>query len=155
MQNNTKSEMSYDEIEEVKTTLVSRNITVQGRRTSIRLEPQMWVALREVAALEECTIHDICTLVSVRKKQNTSLTAAIRVFIMLYFRAASTTEGHRSAGHGNFDRMKQRARVPDVLGTLFSNKKPSAGKGHAAPRAKLNPNSYNNDGYDRANAASL
>lgn len=95
-----------------KTTLISKNITVQGRRTSVRLEPEMWLALRDIALREKCTIHDICSLVSVRKNTHTSLTAAIRVFLMLYFRAATTDEGHRRAGHGDFEHMKRRARVP-------------------------------------------
>lgn len=106
-----------------KTTLVSRNITVMGRRTSVRLEPQMWTALREIAKREQCTIHDICSLISVRKNEKTSLTAAIRVFIMLYFRAATTEEGHKKAGHGNFEFMKQRARLPSQFVSLFAGRK--------------------------------
>jgi hypothetical protein len=46
-----------------------------------------------------------------RKNPRTSLTAAIRVFLMLYFRAASTEDGHGRAGHGNFKNMLDRARV--------------------------------------------
>lgn len=94
-----------------KTTLISKNITVQGHRTSIRLEPEMWMALRDIALREKCSIHDICSLVSVRKNIHTSLTAAIRVFLMLYYRASSTEEGHRRAGHGDFEFMKRRARI--------------------------------------------
>lgn len=96
---------------ESKSSLVSRNITVLGKRTSIRLEPEMWRAVKDIAQREKCTIHDVCSLVSLRKKANTSLTAAIRVFIMLYYKASSTEEGHRSAGHGDFENMKNRARV--------------------------------------------
>ncbi len=98
--------------EDIKSTLVSRNITVFGRRTSVRLEPEMWMALREIAKREECSIHDICSLIGVRKNENTSLTAAIRVFLMLYFRSATTEIGHRNAGHGSFENMKKRARIP-------------------------------------------
>ena len=97
---------------ETKTTLLSRNITVCGRRTSVRLEPEMWRALKEIAKREECTIHDICSLIGIRKNENTSLTAAIRVFLMLYFRASSTEQGHERAGHGDFENMKKRARLP-------------------------------------------
>ena len=94
-----------------KSTLVSRNITVQGRRTSIRLEPEMWAALRDIAKRERCSIHEVCTLVCLRKKENSSLTAAIRVFLMLYYRAAASEEGHNRAGHGDFEHMKRRARI--------------------------------------------
>lgn len=94
-----------------KTTLVSKNITILGRRTSVRLEPEMWNALRDISARENCSIHDICSLIHIRKNPVTSLTAAIRVFMMLYYRAAATTDGHQKAGHGNFENMKRRARL--------------------------------------------
>ena len=94
-----------------KSTLVNRNIVVLGKRTSVRLEPVMWDCLHEMAHRENCAIHDICSLVQLRKKQNTSLTAAIRVFIVLYYRAAASEEGHKQAGHGNFFKMMHRARV--------------------------------------------
>ncbi len=90
-------------------TLVSRNITVGGRRTSVRLEPEMWRDLKEISTRENCSIHELCTLISFRKNKRTSLTAAIRVFLMLYFRAATTEDGHGRAGHGSFDSMKRRA----------------------------------------------
>lgn len=72
----------------------------------------MWSALRDISRRERCTIHDLCSLIALRKKEKTSLTAAIRVFLMLYFRAASTEEGHLSAGHGDFEKMIQRAKMP-------------------------------------------
>ena len=105
---------------ETKTSLISRNITVLGHRTSIRLEPEMWKSLREISTREKCTIHQLCTVVSIRKSENTSLTAAIRVFIMLYFRSASTEEGHSKAGHGDFNTMKQRARITDQALSYFA-----------------------------------
>lgn len=90
-------------------TLISRNITVNSRRTSVRLEPEMWRALKEISSRESCSVHELCSLISFRKNKRTSLTAAIRVFLMLYFRAATTEEGHGKAGHGSFDSMKRRA----------------------------------------------
>lgn len=102
-------------------TLVSRNITVLGHRTSVRLEPEMWNALREIARREQCKIHDICSLISLRKNPNTSLTAAIRVFLMLYYRAAATDDGHKRAAHGSFESMMSRARMtPEMLAVKIS-----------------------------------
>ncbi len=103
---------SADDNESHKSTLVSRNITVLGRRTSVRLEPEMWRALRDISLRERCTIHDLCSLIALRKNTHTSLTAAIRVFLMLYYRASSTEEGHQRAGHGSFESMKVRAGLP-------------------------------------------
>lgn len=76
----------------------------------------MWDALKDISTREATNIHNICSLISMRKSEDTSLTAAIRVFLMLYYRAATTPEGHNRAGHGNFESMKRRARVnEDVL----------------------------------------
>jgi predicted DNA-binding ribbon-helix-helix protein len=66
-------------------TLVNRNVTVNGRRTSVRLEPAMWDALREIAARERRTLHDIVTEIDGRREAS-SLTAAIRVYIVVYWR---------------------------------------------------------------------
>ncbi len=86
--------------ERPKSTLVSRNVMIGRRRTSVRLEPEMWVALFDISVREDKSIHDICGYVDRVRKPETSLTAAIRVFVMSYYRAAATEEGHREAGHG-------------------------------------------------------
>ena len=86
------------------TTLISRNITLADRRTSIRLEPEMWDALNEICAREGRSLHDICSQID-RERSQSGLTAAVRVFILNYFREAATEEGHalaarRRAGRG-------------------------------------------------------
>lgn len=98
-----------------KSTLVSRNITVLGHRTSVRLEPEMWAALSDIARRERTSIHNLCSLVQLKKVKESSLTAAIRVFLLLYYRAAATEEGHLRARHGNFDVMKARVQVSDSM----------------------------------------
>ena len=97
--------------EDNKSTLVSRNVTVMGHRTSIRLEPATWRALTEISRREKCSVNDLCSIVKLRKRPATSLTAAIRVFVMLYYRAAATEEGHKRSGHGDFQMMIQRAQI--------------------------------------------
>lgn len=79
--------------------LVSRNVTVSGRRTSIRLEPEMWDGLTEICGREEITPHQLVTLVD-RCRHRSSLTAKLRVFIFAYFRTACTEAGHAEVGHG-------------------------------------------------------
>lgn len=109
----TPDSPGYFPVEDIhsKSTLISRNITILGRRTSVRLEPEMWNALRDISRREGCSMHDICSLINIRKNARTSLTGAIRVFLMLYYRAASTDEGHSRAGHGSFETMKRRAQL--------------------------------------------
>ncbi len=79
--------------------LVSRNVTISGRRTSIRLEQEMWDCLSEIARRERLSIHQIASVVAA-VRQSSSLTAKLRVFIVGYFRAAATEAGHAGAGHG-------------------------------------------------------
>lgn len=109
MHNGQNDTDGNDQGTEYASTLISKNITIQNRRTSVRLEPKMWLALNEISLRERCSIHDLCDLVSRRKKEKTSLTAAIRVFLMLYYRSATTEEGHFKAGHGDFKVMMDRA----------------------------------------------
>ncbi len=83
-----------------RSSLISQNIIVSRHRTSVRLEPEMWDGLRELCRRERATIHQICTSISLQKKDDSSLTAAIRVYVMRYYRQAATEDGHNKAGHG-------------------------------------------------------
>ncbi len=92
-------------------TLVNRNVTIGRRRTSLRLEPAMWDALEEVCRREEMSQHELCAKIDERRRAS-SLTAAIRVFIVNYFRAAATEEGHASIGHGALYKTRARSGAP-------------------------------------------
>ncbi len=84
---------------EFRSTLVNRNVTVAGHRTSIRLEPAMWEALTRICERERKSMNEIVTQIA-RNRHQSTLTAAIRVFLLGYYQAAATDEGHRRAGHG-------------------------------------------------------
>lgn len=75
----------------------SKNVRIHKRRTSIRLEPKMWEALQEIARMEGCTIHDLCGAVHDLKEPGASFSAALRVFMIEYYRsarAATETNNH-------------------------------------------------------------
>ena len=91
-------------------TLVNRNVFVAARRTSVRLEPAMWDAFAEICRREELSQHELCGLIDERRHAS-SLTAAIRVFILNYFRAAATEEGHAGIGHGGLYQRRPRRRA--------------------------------------------
>jgi predicted DNA-binding ribbon-helix-helix protein len=57
--------------------LVIRNVVVGGHRTSVRLEPVMWEALRDISMRRKATIHDLVTEID-RERTASTLTAAIR-----------------------------------------------------------------------------
>ncbi len=65
----------------------------------MRLEPAMWDALDEISQRENLTRHELCGNID-KFRHASGLTAAIRVFIVSYFRAAATEEGHANIGHG-------------------------------------------------------
>ncbi len=79
--------------------LVSKNVTIDGHRTSLRLEEDTWDALGEVCRREGCSIHDLCSLIE-RKRKGNNRTSEIRTFVLNYYRSASTRSGHARAGHG-------------------------------------------------------
>jgi predicted DNA-binding ribbon-helix-helix protein len=68
--------------------LVIHNIVVAGHRTSVRLEPVMWDALQDIARRRRLTVHDLVTDIDRRRREST-LTAAIRVYIVDFYRAAA------------------------------------------------------------------
>jgi predicted DNA-binding ribbon-helix-helix protein len=76
--------------------LVIRNIVVAGHRTSVRLEPVMWDALHDIARRLQVTVHDLVTGID-RERSASSLTAAIRVYIVDYYRAAAVQAGQPEA----------------------------------------------------------
>lgn len=80
--------------------LVSRNVIVGGRRTSMRLEPGMWEALIDAARRERMSIHELVTKVAGRRGRGASLTCSVRAFLVAYYRSAATEDGHAAAGHG-------------------------------------------------------
>lgn len=65
----------------------------------MRLEPEVWDALREICHREATDLASLIQAI-----ENGSLpggrTSAVRTYVLSYFRAAATEDGHRSAGHG-------------------------------------------------------
>ena len=68
-------------------TLALRNVVVAGHRTSVRLEPAIWDALQDILQREAKTLNQLVTEID-RARTASSLTAAIRVFVVRYYRDA-------------------------------------------------------------------
>jgi predicted DNA-binding ribbon-helix-helix protein len=97
--------------------LISKNVRIHDRRTSVRLEPEMWDALHEIALLEDCSIHDLCGAVHELKDEGASFTAALRVFLMEYYRTAAKT----SQQVGQIQRHLKAGRCSGRLSTLAAD----------------------------------
>jgi predicted DNA-binding ribbon-helix-helix protein len=83
-----------------KSTLISKNVTVSGRRTSVRLEPEVWSAIDDLMHRENIDRNQIFSLIASRLVAHQSLTSAVRSFVITYYRESSTESGHVRAGHG-------------------------------------------------------
>ena len=62
-----------------------RNVSVAGRRTSVRMETVMWRSLDDILEQEGMTTNQICTMID-NLRGACGLTAALRVFIVAYYR---------------------------------------------------------------------
>lgn len=72
-----------------RSSLVLRTIVVEGRRTSARLEPEMWDALREIARRQQRSTSEVIAQIG-RESRASSLTAGIRVYVVEFYRALAS-----------------------------------------------------------------
>lgn len=63
-----------------------KNVSVNGRRTSMRMDKETCSALSDICQRENMTLNALCSLIDERRKE-ASLTAAVRLFIMIYYRS--------------------------------------------------------------------
>jgi predicted DNA-binding ribbon-helix-helix protein len=68
--------------------LVTRNVGNGAARTSMRLEPELWDALREICERERISLHQLVARAT-RVHPNGGRTSAVRVFAVCYFRDAA------------------------------------------------------------------
>ncbi len=82
--------------------LINRNVAAANGRTSIRLEPELWGVLAEIARREGVSIGELVRRVERQPApaREGGRTSAVRVFLVEYLRAAATEDGHLAAGHG-------------------------------------------------------
>lgn len=76
-----------------------RNLRLEGRRTSVRLEDPFWDALNEIAVRSGRPTEAICAAIAAARHRG-NLSSAIRVFVLDWFRrhgqAAATAAPRRN-----------------------------------------------------------
>ncbi|HIF08959.1 MAG TPA: hypothetical protein EYQ81_03350 [Sneathiellales bacterium] len=72
--------------------VLSRNVRISGRRTSVRLEAPMWDALDDICDRERKSVNEISTLAA-QTQRDGGFTSALRVFILNYYRASEANFG--------------------------------------------------------------
>ena len=67
--------------------LINRNIGTTRARSSMRLEPEVWGALKEICSAENITVYDLVS----RAETNYvgGRTSAVRVYILEHYRSAA------------------------------------------------------------------
>ena len=83
---------------EVRVNLVKITLTLSSK-IRFRAHPGRSESLCRFLIAALAPIHDICSRIA-KDHKGYNLTAATRAFILSYFRAAATEEGHSAAGHG-------------------------------------------------------
>ena len=86
--------------------LVNRNVIGESGRTSMRMEPELWDALREICRREKSDIGAMIRRIEAQSRgtgedavdASGGRTSAVRVFIVQYYRAlAETSSGSEAA----------------------------------------------------------
>jgi predicted DNA-binding ribbon-helix-helix protein len=65
----------------MKSPIVKRSITIDGRKTSISLEDAFWSCLNEIAQAQGATVSQTVTEID-KSRQGANLSSAIRLFVL-------------------------------------------------------------------------
>ena len=63
--------------------LLCKNVVVNGRRTSMRLDKETWNALSDICRRENITLYKLCSLIDDAKGKS-GLSATTRLFVLSY-----------------------------------------------------------------------
>ena len=72
--------------------LIRRNVRIENRRTSVKMEREMWDALAEICDRTGRSIHDVCGEVR-RASDGDNFTSLLRVYILAWYRGAGNGAG--------------------------------------------------------------
>jgi predicted DNA-binding ribbon-helix-helix protein len=78
-----------------------RVVHIDKARRRLQLEKAFWLRLEELCRRERTTVHRLCETIAAGG--NEAPEAAIRLYLLEYFSAAATEDGHRRAGHGSLE----------------------------------------------------
>lgn len=93
--------------------LLNKIIFVNKRRTSMRLSIEEWDSLKEICKIEKIAKNELLSIIEDNAPRNLGLTYATRLFMLKYFRDASTSKGYKTANHGKI--IKKETIIIDTL----------------------------------------
>ena len=65
--------------------LLCKNVVVNGRRTSMRLDKETWQALSDICKRENISLYKLCSLIDDAKGKS-GLSSSTRLFVLTYYR---------------------------------------------------------------------
>jgi predicted DNA-binding ribbon-helix-helix protein len=79
--------------------VVKRSIVIAGHRTSVSLENDFWIGLKEIGREYKMTLSSLIADINDRRP-NTNLSSAVRLFVLRHFRSkiSQTFPGRVEAG---------------------------------------------------------
>jgi predicted DNA-binding ribbon-helix-helix protein len=72
--------------------VAKRSLTIAGHRTSVSLEEPFWTALAEIAVARRTSVSALVASIDGRRPAHTNLSAAVRVFILDWYRASAARQ---------------------------------------------------------------
>ncbi len=74
-----------------------RSVTIAGHRTSFTLEPAFWDALRDIAAMQDCSVSELVRRIDGERTAGPAppehgLSSALRVYILDWYRKAPAAQ---------------------------------------------------------------
>ncbi|MET0277714.1 MAG: ribbon-helix-helix domain-containing protein [Pseudorhodoplanes sp.] len=75
----------------MKSSVVRRTIMIGRHKTSVSLEDAFWNGLKEIYRQQDMTLIDLVGEID-SNRQHSNLSSAIRLFVLDYYRSASTVD---------------------------------------------------------------
>jgi len=70
--------------------VMKRSVIIGGHKTSVSLEDEFWMQLKEIADAKQTTVSQLLAQIDERR-ENSNLSSAIRVYVLEYFRNLANT----------------------------------------------------------------
>ena len=77
---------SQSGVERQGSSIAKRTIEVDGRKTSITLEPEFWGGLKEIAVGRGVTVSELVTSIN-SERRDANLSSAVRVFVLRHYQS--------------------------------------------------------------------
>lgn len=82
-------------------TITARNIYTNGKRTSVRIEPQIWYGLNDICNSLRIKSYDLINQLYTRTGKNDNFSSNIRVYVCEFYRhrynGLLRTDAHKKA----------------------------------------------------------